>query len=75
VLRPKKGDTLFVSAASGAVGALVGQIAKLEGCIVIGSAGGAKKNDYIRNTLGYDFAIDYKVRKNSLLGHFSLKKQ
>jgi len=65
VLRPKKGDTLFVSAASGAVGALVGQIAKLEGCIVIGSAGGAKKNDYIRNTLGYDFAIDYKTISSS----------
>lgn len=56
----KKGDTVLVSGAAGAVGCLVGQIAKLKGCIVIGIAGGKEKCDYLLNDLGFDEAIDYK---------------
>ncbi len=60
VLRPKKGETLFVSAASGAVGSLVGQIAaKHVGCTVIGSVGGPAKADAIR-ALGFHHTIDYR---------------
>jgi NADPH-dependent curcumin reductase CurA len=57
---PKAGDTVVVSAAAGAVGSVVGQLARLSGCRVIGIAGGAKKCLYIRNELGFDEAIDYK---------------
>ena len=56
----KDGDTVVVSAASGAVGALVGQIAKLKGCRVVGIAGGAEKCSYVTDELGFDAAIDYK---------------
>lgn len=56
----KEGDTVVVSAASGAVGALVGQIAKLKGCRVVGIAGGARKCSYVVDELGFDAAIDYK---------------
>ena len=56
----KKGDIVLVSGAAGAVGCLVGQIAKLKGCIVIGIAGGKEKCDYLLNDLGFDEAIDYK---------------
>lgn len=56
----KKGDVVLVSGAAGAVGSVVGQIAKLKGCKVIGSAGGKDKCDYIVNELGFDAAIDYK---------------
>ncbi len=54
------GETVLVSAASGAVGALVGQIAKKKGCHVVGIAGGKTKCDYIVDELGFDAAIDYK---------------
>jgi len=54
------GDTVLVSAASGAVGALVGQIAKKKGCHVVGIAGGAEKCAYLTDELGFDAAIDYK---------------
>ena len=56
----KEGDTVLVSGAAGAVGALVGQIAKIKGCRVIGIAGGAEKCRYIVEELGFDGAIDYK---------------
>lgn len=56
----KDGDTVLVSAASGAVGALVGQIAKLKGCRVVGIAGGARKCAYVVDELGFDAVIDYK---------------
>ena len=56
----KAGDVVLVSGAAGAVGSLVGQIAKLKGCTVIGIAGGKEKNDYLINELGFDHAIDYK---------------
>ena len=58
--KPIPGDTVVVSAASGAVGQLVGQIAKIGGCHVVGIAGGKEKCDYLTNTLNFDAAIDYK---------------
>jgi NADPH-dependent curcumin reductase CurA len=61
VLRPNKGDTIFISAASGAVGSLVGMIAKnIYDCKVIGSAGGPEKCALIKEKFGFDHAIDYK---------------
>ncbi|KAM7507717.1 hypothetical protein LguiA_018170 [Lonicera macranthoides] len=60
VCEPKKGDFVFVSAASGAVGQLVGQLAKLHGCYVVGSAGSSQKVDLLKNKLGFDEAFSYK---------------
>ncbi|MCL4649043.1 NADP-dependent oxidoreductase [Burkholderia multivorans] len=57
---PKAGETVVVAAASGAVGAVVGQIAKLKGCRVIGVAGGADKCAYVTGTLGFDACIDHR---------------
>jgi NADPH-dependent curcumin reductase CurA len=56
----KEGDIVLVSGAAGAVGSIVGQIAKLKGCTVIGIAGGQEKCDYLKNELGFDETIDYK---------------
>jgi len=56
----KEGDIVLVSGAAGAVGSIVGQIAKIKGCTVIGIAGGQEKCNYIKNELGFDEAIDYK---------------
>lgn len=56
----KEGDIVLVSGAAGAVGSVVGQIAKIKGCTVIGIAGGQEKCDYLVNELGFDAAIDYK---------------
>ncbi len=58
--RPKAGETLVVSAAAGAVGSLVGQIGKIQGCRVVGIAGGPEKCRWIVDALGFDAAIDYK---------------
>lgn len=58
--RPQAGDTVVVSAAAGAVGAVVGQIAKIKGCRAVGIAGGADKCRYLITDLGFDAAIDYK---------------
>ncbi|KVH78974.1 hypothetical protein WJ41_33810 [Burkholderia ubonensis] len=57
---PKAGETVVVAAASGAVGAVVGQIAKLKGCRVVGIAGGADKCAYVTGTLGFDACIDHR---------------
>ena len=57
---PKAGETVLVSGAAGAVGSVVGQIAKIKGCRVVGIAGGEKKCKYITEELGFDAAIDYK---------------
>lgn len=57
---PKEGDTVVVSAAAGAVGSVVGQIAKLKGCRAVGIAGGQQKCGWIVEELGFDAAIDYK---------------
>ena len=59
--QPKAGDTVLVSGAAGAVGALVGQIARIKGARVIGIAGGADKVRYLVEELGFDAAIDYKA--------------
>lgn len=56
----KDGDTVFVSAASGAVGSIVCQIAKAKGCTVIGSAGSQDKIDWLKNEIGIDHAFNYK---------------
>jgi NADPH-dependent curcumin reductase CurA len=58
--RAKAGDTVVVSGAAGAVGTVVGQLAKLKGCRVVGIAGGPSKCTYITEKLGFDAAIDYK---------------
>jgi len=58
--KPQPGETVVVSGAAGAVGTVVGQIAKIKGCRVVGIAGGKAKCDYLTQTLGFDAAIDYK---------------
>ena len=58
---PQAGETVVVSGAAGAVGSVVGQIAKIKGCNVIGIAGGAEKCQYLVDELGFDGAIDYKT--------------
>lgn len=58
--RPRAGDTVVVSAAAGAVGSIVGQLAKINGCRAIGLAGGPTKCELVVNDLGFDAAIDYK---------------
>ncbi len=58
--QPVSGETLVVSAASGAVGSLVGQIGKIKGLRVVGIAGGAEKCRYLTEELGFDAAVDYK---------------
>ncbi|OAL47327.1 NAD(P)-binding protein [Pyrenochaeta sp. DS3sAY3a] len=60
---PKKGETIFISAASGAVGQLVGQLAKHEGLTVIGSVGDDAKLDFITKDLGFDAGFNYKKEK------------
>jgi NADPH-dependent curcumin reductase CurA len=58
---PKAGETVVVSAASGAVGSVVGQLAKIWGARAVGIAGGREKCDYVRSELGFDACIDYKA--------------
>jgi NADPH-dependent curcumin reductase CurA len=58
--QPKPGETLVVAAASGAVGSVVGQIAKLKGCRVVGIAGGAEKCRYVKEELGFDDCLDHR---------------
>src|SRR5205814_9401934 len=59
--QPKPGETIVVSAASGAVGQVVGQIGKIMGCRVVGIAGGAKKCAFVKDELGFDGCVDYKA--------------
>jgi NADPH-dependent curcumin reductase CurA len=59
--QPRAGDTVAVSAASGAVGSVVGQLARLWGCRAVGIAGGPQKCDYVKRELGFDECIDYKA--------------
>jgi NADPH-dependent curcumin reductase len=59
--QPKEGETVVVSGAAGAVGSVVGQIAKIKGCRVVGIAGGIDKCKYVVEELGFDACIDYKV--------------
>lgn len=62
---PKKGETIFISAASGAVGQVVGQLAKHEGLTVIGSVGNDEKLEFIKKELKFDDGFDYKKEKPS----------
>src|SRR5205814_7598258 len=59
--QPKAGETVLVSAASGAVGSVVGQLAKIKGCRAVGIAGGKTKCDYVVKELGFDACVDYKA--------------
>ncbi|KAI9111671.1 hypothetical protein K1719_017361 [Acacia pycnantha] len=68
---PKKGDRIFVTAASGAVGQLIGQYCKLVGCYVVGSAGSQEKVDLLKNKLGFDDAFNYKQEPDF---HAALKR-
>ncbi len=61
VIEPKAGETIVVSAASGAVGSVVGQLARLGGCRTVGIAGGVEKCRYVVEELGFDACIDYKA--------------
>jgi NADPH-dependent curcumin reductase len=61
ICQPKAGETVLVSAASGAVGSVVGQIAKALGCRAVGIAGGRAKCEYVVNELGFDACVDYKA--------------
>jgi NADPH-dependent curcumin reductase len=59
--QPRPGETVVISAASGAVGSVVGQLAKLAGCRAVGIAGGREKCDYVVRELGFDACVDYKA--------------
>ena len=61
VIEPKAGETIVVSAASGAVGSVVGQLARLAGCRVVGIAGGPEKCSYVVDELHFDACVDYKA--------------
>ena len=58
--QPKAGETVYVNSAAGAVGSVVGQIAKIKGCRVVGSAGSDKKVQYLKE-IGFDDAFNYKT--------------
>jgi len=58
--KPKAGETVVVSAAAGSVGSIVGQIAKIKGCRVVGIAGGVEKGRWLVDELGFDAAVDYR---------------
>ena len=61
ICQPKAGETVVVTAASGAVGSVVGQLAKMKGCRAVGIAGGAEKCRYVVDELGFDACVDYKA--------------
>ena len=80
--KPKAGETVVVSAAAGSVGSIVGQIAKIKGCRVVGIAGGADKCHWLTSELGFDAAVDYKdgavfkaLRGGGAEGHRRLFRQ
>ena len=70
IIKPEAGQTVVVSSASGAVGGVVGQLAKQRGCRAVGIAGGPDKCAYVKDELGFDACIDYKAHRDlgSLLG-------
>ncbi len=65
IIEPKAGETIVVSAASGAVGGVVGQLAKARGCRAVGIAGGAEKCRYVVDELGFDACVDYKQHRDA----------
>jgi NADPH-dependent curcumin reductase len=73
ICQPKAGETVCVSAASGAVGSAVGALAKARGCRVVGIAGSKDKCDYVVNDLGFDACIDYKEHADGKALHAALK--
>ena len=74
ICKPAAGKTIAVSAASGAVGSAVGQLAKARGCRVVGIAGGADKCGYVVNELGFDACIDYKAHGDPKSLHEAVKE-
>ena len=74
IINPKAGETVVVSAASGAVGGVVGQLAKARGCRVVGVAGGADKCRYVVEELGFDACIDYKAHPDMRSFYAALKE-
>jgi NADPH-dependent curcumin reductase CurA len=62
IIEPKEGQTILVSSAAGAVGSVVGQLAKIAGCRAVGIAGGADKCGHVVAELGFDACIDYKTQ-------------
>jgi NADPH-dependent curcumin reductase CurA len=65
IIEPQAGETVLVSAASGAVGGVVGQLAKMRGARVIGLAGGAEKCRYVSEDLGFDACVDYRLHPDA----------
>ena len=63
--KPKEGETVFVSAAAGAVGSVVGQLARLKGARAVGSAGSQEKIDWLTGELGFDAAFNYKTETSA----------
>jgi NADPH-dependent curcumin reductase CurA len=74
IIEPKAGDTVVVSAASGAVGSAFGALAKARGCRVIGIAGGSDKCRYVTEELGFDACLDYKQHKDAVSLSKALKE-
>jgi len=74
IIAPKAGETIVVSAASGAVGTVVGQLAKARGCRVVGVAGGPDKCAFVLNELGFDACIDYKAHPDPKAFYKALKE-
>jgi NADPH-dependent curcumin reductase CurA len=74
ICEPKPGETVVVSAASGAVGSVVGQLAKARGCRAVGLAGGPEKCRYVVDELGFDACIDYKAHPDSKSLYRALKE-
>ncbi len=74
ICEPKAGETVLVSAASGAVGSVVGQLAKARGCRAVGIAGGKEKCDYVVRELGFDASIDYKQHADAKSLYAALKE-
>src|SRR5262249_14213176 len=74
ICEPKPGETVAVSAASGAVGGVVGQLAKAKGCRVVGVAGGKDKCDYVVRELGFDACLDYKAPPEPAAFHAALRE-
>jgi NADPH-dependent curcumin reductase CurA len=73
IIDPRPGDTITVTAASGAVGSVVGQLAKAKGCRAIGFAGGPDKCRYVTEELGFDACIDYKAHPDPKALYAALK--
>jgi NADPH-dependent curcumin reductase CurA len=74
IINPKAGETVVVTAASGAVGSAVGVLAKARGCRVVGIAGGAEKCSYVKDELGFDACIDYRQHPDAKSMSAALKE-